>query len=72
MSATRRPLPSPPFRAAKVLWLPALLALPGSAMADAPSATEDCRAIPVATERLACYDALLPPRITPRRSMSSG
>lgn len=62
MTATRRPLPSPPFRAAKVLWLPALLALSGSAMADAPSATEDCRAIPVATERLACYDALFPPK----------
>lgn len=62
MTATLRPRPSLPFRAAKVFWFSAWLALSGSALADAPSATENCRAIPVATERLACYDALFPPK----------
>lgn len=60
MTPAPHPFPSPPFRAAKVVSLAAWLAMSGSAIADALPSTEDCRAIPVASERLACYDALFP------------
>ena len=67
------PTPSPLHRRRRAGWLASALLLgSGPLLAQAPAAAlEGCRALAADAARLACYDALLPPRLATTATTSA-